>query len=106
MKGKPYSIQISEEAENDFDKSYEYYYDNSPNVANAFFHLVNDSLEIIKTSPLSFQKIHKSLRKFTIKKFPFVIYYQVVDYAIQIIAIFHSSRNPKIWTKRIHKNIT
>jgi plasmid stabilization system protein ParE len=103
MKGKPYSIQISEEAENDFDNSYEYYYDDSPNVADAFFQIINDSLEIIKKSPLSFQRIHKSLRNFTVKKFPFVIYYQVVDYTIQVIAIFHTSRNPKIWTERIDK---
>lgn len=71
MKEKPYSIEISEEAEDDFDNSYEYYYDDSPNVADAFFQLINDSLEIIKKSPLTFQKIHKSLRKFTVKKIPF-----------------------------------
>jgi len=101
MKGKSYSLEISDEAENDFDNSYEYYYEDSPNVADAFFQRINFSLEIIKKSPLSFQEIHKTLRKFTVMKFPFVIYYQVVDYTIQIIAIFHTSRNPKIWTERI-----
>jgi hypothetical protein len=34
MKGKPYSLEISEEAENDFDNSYKYYFDDSPNVAD------------------------------------------------------------------------
>lgn len=101
MKEKPYSIEISEEAENDFDNSYAYYNDESPNVANKFFQFINDSLENIIKSPLSFQKIHKDLRKFTVKKFPFVIYYQVVGYTIKIIAIFHTSRNPKIWSERI-----
>jgi toxin ParE1/3/4 len=101
MKGKPYSLEVSEEAENDFDNSYKYYFDDSPNVADTFFKRINTSLETIQKSPLSFQEVHKSLRKFTVKQFPFVIYYQVVDHTIRIIAIFHSSRNPKIWTERI-----
>lgn len=101
MKGKPYSIEISEEAENDLDNSYEYYFDDSPQVADTFFRRINTSLETIRKTPLSFPEIYKSLRKFTVKKFPFVIYYQVVDYTIRVIAIFHTSRNPKIWTERI-----
>ena len=101
MKGRPYNIEISEEAENDFDNSYEYYYDDSTKAADAFFRLINISLETIKKSPLAFPEIHKGLRKFSVKKFPFVIYYQVVDYTIKVIAIFHTSRNPKIWTERV-----
>jgi toxin ParE1/3/4 len=101
MKGKPYNIEISEEAENDFENSYEYYYDDSPKLADTFFRLINTSLETIKKTPLSFPEIHKSLRKFCVEKFPFVIYYQVVDYTIKVIAIFHTSRNPKIWTERV-----
>jgi toxin ParE1/3/4 len=101
MKGKSYNIEISDEAENDFDNSYEYYYYDSPKVADAFFLRINSSLETIKKTPLSFPEIYKSLRKFTVKKFPFVIYYQVVDYTIIVISIFHTSRNPNIWTERV-----
>jgi toxin ParE1/3/4 len=101
MKGKSYNIDISDEAENDFDNSYEYYYNDSPKVADAFFQRINSSLETIKKTPFSFPEIYKSLRRFTVKKFPFVIYYQVVDYTIKVISIFHTSRNPKIWTERI-----
>lgn len=101
--GKPYSLEISEEAEKDFDSSYEYYYEESPIVADAFFQRINVSLEIIKKSPLLFREIHNTLRRFIVKQFPFVIYYQVVGNTIKVMAIFHSSRNPKIWTGRIEK---
>jgi toxin ParE1/3/4 len=101
MKEKSYNIEISGEAETDLDNSYEYYYDESPKVADAFFQRINSSLETIKKTPLSFPEIHKSLRKYTVKKFPFVIYYQVFDSTIKVIAIFHTSRNPKIWTERV-----
>lgn len=101
MKKKPYSLEISDEAENDFDNSYEYYYNKSSNIASSFFQRIDVSLEIIRKSPLLFQEIHKNLRKYSVKQFPFVIYYQVVDFTIRIIAIFHTSRNPEIWKGRV-----
>ena len=101
MKGKLFSIDISEEAESDFDNSYKFYYYESPKIAETFFQRINISLEKIKKTPISFPEVHKNLRKYTVKKFPFVIYYQVVAYSIRVIAIFHTSRNPEIWNERI-----
>lgn len=103
MKGKPYSIEISEEAERDFDNSYEYYFEDNPIVADAFFQRINISFESIKTIPHSFPEVYKNIRKFTVKKFPFVIYFQVEEYTVKVIAIFHTSRNPQVWKERDEK---
>ena len=103
MKGKFYSIEISEEAENDFDNSYEFYYYDSLKIADTFFQHINISLENIKRTPLSFPEVHKNLRKYTVKKFSFVIYYQVAVYTIKVIAIFHTNRNPEVWNERVEE---
>jgi plasmid stabilization system protein ParE len=97
MKKRLFSIDISDEAEIDFDKSYEYYYEASQKVADAFYRQVKLSLEDIKHTPNFFPLAHKNLRKCVVKKFPFVIYYQIVESEIRVIAIFHTSRNPEIW---------
>ncbi len=101
MKTKLFSIELSDEAEGDFDKSFEFYYEDSPKVANTFFKQINLCFESIKQNPKSFPVAHKDVRKYVVKKFPFVIYYQIIDTVIQIIAIFHTSRNPEIWNERI-----
>ena len=101
--GKPYSIEISDEAEYDFDNSYEYYFKDSPIIADAFFQRINISFESIKRIPYSFPKVYKNIRKFTEKKFPFVIYFQVEEFTIKVIAIFHTSRNPEVWKERDDK---
>jgi len=59
MKGKPYSIEISEEAENDLDNSYEYYFDDSPQVADTFFRRINTSLVTIRKHLSRFRKFIK-----------------------------------------------
>lgn len=100
MKVKRFRIEISDEAEADFDKSYEHYYQDSLNIADTFYMRINLSLDYIKQNPSSFPIAYKDVRKFVVKKFPFVIYYRIVDSTIQVIAIFHSSRNPEIWNER------
>ena len=100
MKTKQFSIEVSSDAEIDFDKSYEYYYDDNLGVADAFFKRINISLEFIRQTPYSSPIIHKDIRKYTVKKFPFVIYYKIADSVIRVIAIFHTSRNPEIWNDR------
>jgi plasmid stabilization system protein ParE len=101
MKTKQFNIELLDEAEIDFDKSYEYYSEESPKVADIFFKQINLGFENIKQNPKSFPIAHKDVRKHVIKKFPFVIYYRIIHTVIQVIAIFHTSRNPEIWNERI-----
>lgn len=100
MKTKPFSIELSDEAEVDIDKSYDFYFQESLKVANTFFKQINLSFENIKHNPESFPIAHKDVRKFVVKKFPFVIYYRITDALILVVAIFHTSRNPEIWNER------
>lgn len=101
MKRKTFKIEISAEAENDFDSSYFFYFNESPGLANKFYQRISTSLESIKKSPHTYPVAHKNLRKFKVKTFPFVIYYKIDGFVIQVIAIFHTSRNPQVWNTRI-----
>ena len=77
MRTKTFSIELSDEAEVDFDKSYEFYFEDSPKVADTFFKQINIGFENIKENPKSFPIVHKYVRKYVVKKFPFVIYYRI-----------------------------
>ena len=61
MKGKVFKSELSDEAEIDFDSSYEYFYDENPKVAETFFQRINISLKNIQRAPLSFPVVHKTL---------------------------------------------
>lgn len=98
---KPFSVELSGEAEEDFDRSYEFYYEKNPIIADTFYQSIKLSFENIKENPITFPIAYKDLRKYVVKNFPFVIYYQIIDTIIQVIAIFHTSRNPEIWNERI-----
>tara|TARA_R110002072_G_scaffold13058_8_gene55312 strand:- start:634 stop:942 length:309 start_codon:yes stop_codon:yes gene_type:complete len=102
MKSNEFSIELSDEAQIDFDKSYNYFFKESPKIADTFFKKINKSFEDIKRNPFVFPVAYQEeVRKFVVNKYPFIIYYQVVNSKINVIAIFHTSRNPEIWNERI-----
>jgi len=62
MKGNQYKIEVSEEAENDLNNSYEYYAEENEKVADNFYKQVNKGLETISKNPQGFQQALKNVR--------------------------------------------
>ncbi len=100
MQKKPCKIEISNEAEDDFTNAYEFYAKKNKELADNFYRFVDQSLNKIANNPKGFQKSFKNIHRHVMKKFPFVIYYLITNTTIQVIAIFHTSRNPEIWKDR------
>ncbi len=104
MKNKQYKIELSEKAELDFDNSYLYYAEESEKVAENFYQHINSAFENIAKNPYAFQIVLGAIRRYILKRFPFIVYYRIIEQTIQIIAIFHVSRNPEIWKQRTMKD--
>ncbi len=66
MRTKPFSIEISDDAENDLDNSFSYYFKESPKVAQTFIKCIKTGLENVKKRPFSCPVIYKGLRKYTV----------------------------------------
>lgn len=96
-----FSIEISDEAENDLDDSLIYYLHKSHKVASSFYQQIGKSIEVIESIPFVFPFAYENIRKFNVQNFPFSIYYRIEDQLIRVIAIFHNSRNDQIWKERI-----
>lgn len=55
----------------------------------------------IEKNPLGFQKRYKNVKIRFINRFPYGIHYIIKGDKIIVIGIFHTSRSPKNWSKRI-----
>lgn len=49
-----------------------------------------------KQFPIEINNIHKAV----VSRFPFSIYFTILETKIIVFAVFHNSRNPIIWKKR------
>jgi len=97
-----YKIDISDDADNDIATSREYYEEKQKGLGKRFFNAVLNALGLIQKNPYTYQEIDNDLRRYVMKKFPFVILYFVGEVVIQIIAVFHTSRNPNEIQKRFN----
>jgi plasmid stabilization system protein ParE len=58
-------------------------------------------LDEISRNPDAFQKKYKNVKIRFISRFPYGIHYQLEKDGIVVIGVFHTSRSPKNWNKRL-----
>ncbi|RYY34840.1 MAG: type II toxin-antitoxin system RelE/ParE family toxin [Sphingobacteriaceae bacterium] len=92
-----YSLRIREEASAEFTEAYVWYEEKQDNLGERFLNELQKKLQYILKSPHHYQTIHNEFRHAVIERFPFVIIFQIDEEfkEVLLIAIFHTSRNPK-----------
>ena len=98
---KVFSVLFTPEAKNDALDARSWYGQHNIGLAGSFRECLDSKIESLKRNPLAASYLYKNLRSSKIKRFPYSIIYKVSGNQIQIIAIFHHSRNPREWKKRI-----
>jgi hypothetical protein len=61
---------------------------------------VTDLLKIIEANPFLFSVKFGTMREAVVKRFPFVIVYEIIDRSILIVSVFHTKQNPKKKTRK------
>jgi plasmid stabilization system protein ParE len=100
----PYTIQFSPEASDDLTDILGFYKDqSSPDLQRRFIQALSSTLKTMQNSPKSYSVRFKNTRCGVVKTFPYNIYYWVDDaqQTINLFAILHQSRQPKIWKRRL-----
>ena len=59
-------------------------------------------IEEVLRNPEAFQKRYKQVKIKFISRFPYGIHYIFIENEITVIGVFHTSRSPKNWSKRLH----
>lgn len=96
-----YQLRIRILAQQEADEIFDYYGNINSTLALRFLEVLYAQLDVISENPELFQLKYKSTRVRYLRKFPFGIYYRIVDESfIEILSIIHTSRNPEIWKKR------
>lgn len=51
--------------------------------------------------PQLYAVIHNGIRRITAERFPYSVYFRMETRRIVVLAVFHGSRNPIIWQRRL-----
>ena len=63
---------------------------------------VEETINRIQTMPQMYATLFHNVRRAKLRRFPYLIYYRVLADRIEVIAVLHGSRNPKLWQERVN----
>ena len=52
--------------------------------------------------PQMYAVVLRDVRRGKLRRFPYLIYYRVLPDRIEVIALLHASRDPKLWQERVN----
>lgn len=98
-----YEISFLPEVEEDVLNTYLWYEKKALGLGEEFLRIFYFSIGNISNNPLVYQKVYNNFHRCLFKRFPYVIYFSVINKTIVIFGVFHCARNPSI-VKKIIKN--
>ena len=98
---KQYELSILKAAKSDIRHANIWYNLQKENLGNEFLIEIEKYLVQIQTNPKQFPKHKNSIRKAVLRKFPYCIFFSIQSNIIKVIAVFHNSRNPITWMRRV-----
>jgi len=66
-----------------------------------FMERIDDALSQIVRNPHLYPIVYRTLRRAVVRRFPFAVFYEITADEIQVIAVFHSRRDPETWKSRV-----
>lgn len=93
-------IVIRPEAEGDLEEAYRWYEEQVPGLGTDFLLCFEEGLAKIERRPQGYPVVRKDIRRLLIRRFPYGIFYLVVEDSIIVLGVFHARRDPKQWAAR------
>ncbi|HKG47341.1 MAG TPA: type II toxin-antitoxin system RelE/ParE family toxin [Pyrinomonadaceae bacterium] len=93
-------LRFTPEAEAELTEARGWYSHHHQDLDLEFMECIEVALSLIRSNPHLFPVVYRSLRRAVVRRFPFAIFYEVSADEIQIVAVFHSRRNPEVWKSR------
>jgi len=102
---KKYSLIINAFAETDLEVALNWYASRKEGLDQDFIDEIDKAIQRIRDNPRQFAVVKKQIRMSIVKRFPYGIYFYISDDIINVFAVFHFSRNPKVLQKRLKPTI-
>lgn len=95
-----YTLDIKEEALEELSDAYHFYEKKREGLGEDFSEVIEEHFIRIKKAPQHHPTRYKNKRITVVRKYPFMIVFEIEESTFIVYAIFHTSRNHKSWKKR------
>ena len=93
-------VLFSATAEADVEEAFQWYEAQRPGLGAAFRHALDVAVAVVESMPESYAILHRNTRRVLVPKFPYGLYYRVMDENILVVGCIHAKRHPRVWRSR------
>ena len=93
-------VRFTPEADNELAEARQWYAHQRTDLDPEFMQSIDDALSRVVARPQQYPTVYRTLRRCVVRRFPFAIFYTVSADEIEVVAVFHSRRNPRRWKSR------
>lgn len=94
-------IVLRAAAEAEFDEAFDWYERQRAGLGPEFLAEVQRVFDRIAANPVLHGVALADVRKAAVRRFPYCVYYRPHTDRVEVVAVFHTSRNPCVWQDRI-----
>ena len=94
-------VRFTPEADNELVEARQWYARQRNDLDLEFMQSIDDALSRVVANPQQYPMVYRTLRRCVVRRFPFAIFYTVSADEIEVVAVFHSRRNPRRWKSRL-----
>lgn len=96
-------VRVRPEAQLEAEDAALYYELQSPGLGYDFFLELDETLERISSHAEGYQVLYRGVRRASLHRFPYGVFYFVEDGIAVVFAVLHMSRDPETWKTRVPK---
>lgn len=95
------SVRFHPLAELELREASEHYAQTEPGLREAFLGEVERCYRVIAEYPEMGMRTGGSVRRLALDRFPYTLFYRILDDCIRILAVGHQRRRPLYWRRRV-----
>ncbi len=84
----------------DVEDAFVWYEKQRVGLGEEFLAAVSTALERILANPEQYPVVHRATRRALLTRFPYGLYYRVIEGQVVVIACIHAKRDPRRWQSR------
>jgi plasmid stabilization system protein ParE len=66
----------------------------------AFRHALDVAVAALEIGALSYAVTYRNTRRVLLPKFPYGLYYRILDETVLVVGCIHAKRHPRVWRSR------
>jgi plasmid stabilization system protein ParE len=84
----------------DIEEAYEWYEHQRVGLGDEFLAAVSTLIQSLETYPEGFPVVYRQTRRANLRRFPYSLFYRIIDDQVIVVACMHGQRHPRRWQWR------